>query len=175
MKTKKTGHKLEKLEAEGSNYNDSVYLSCVFDGDRYHIWVTAPDFKPDDNTLYKNPLLGIKYGAPGYYRTKQLEQDRGLGKVIVPVLLEAAPRLYKEWEARNQKEIERIKEANREKERKQKIRDSAPALLEVAKTARLVAGLFGTDDPIGREELREAVRLLRKQAGTAIRKAEEGR
>ncbi len=48
---------------------------------------------------------------------------------------------------------------------------AAPDLLEVAKIAKLVCALSGTDDPQGKVELQTAILALRPKAGAAIRKA----
>jgi len=80
------------------------------------------------------------------------------------------------WRESIWNETGRIADLSCEQDREANARliTASVGLLEAAKTARIVAALFGTDDPQGKKELADAVRLLRKQAGDAVRKAEGG-
>lgn len=88
-------HLLTNILMDGTQYG-SVSVGCEYLGARYHIWLDPVSLLPNENTLYKNPLLA----TPGAFRCKRLAQDRGVGIVLVPQLIAAAPGLLVEHKKR---------------------------------------------------------------------------
>lgn len=48
-------------------------ISWVYGGFRYHVWVNPKTYSMGDGIVYKNPPLGVRYGAPGYFDPRKLK------------------------------------------------------------------------------------------------------
>lgn len=83
--------KIEKIELNGHDGSLQLALSCHYDGARFHIWLNRETLKPCDSKLYKNSIAGYK--EEGYFSTRYLEQNEGVGAKIVPVMLLKAAEL----------------------------------------------------------------------------------
>lgn len=81
------------IELSGSEHG-KIAVSCEYGGARFHLWINRETLQPVDNVLYKNPPSGTEYQGPGYFKTRQLDQTKGLGKTLVPVMLAAIPGLH---------------------------------------------------------------------------------
>lgn len=85
-----------------------------------------------DNTMYKNPRLGVTYKGPGYFHTRHLDVN---GKANMAAYIEALgiandKMLFDKAEAKVQVEKEKELQQHREALRKQRIEKAGPALLE---------------------------------------------
>ena len=86
-----------KLTAWGSIEINEFAVSCEYDGARFHVWLNKDTLLPKKggigcgigkNGLYKNSIQN--YGTEGYFSTRYLELDKGIGAKIVPVMLAKA-------------------------------------------------------------------------------------
>lgn len=89
----------------GLNEHGNAHLSCEYDGARYHVWLDAKTMQPTKSfgadkgvTLFKNPPLGpnnkhLKLGDPGHFRTRHLDIDGAIGRIVVPAMLAKVPEL----------------------------------------------------------------------------------
>jgi len=104
---------ITNLHATVQPHSDRVGLGCNRGTVRYHVWVTrGRPTKIDGDALYANPAKHLRRGEPGYFGTRQLDATAAKNQPVVRAMLDEAPRLIAEADAR---------EGEREKERLAKV------------------------------------------------------
>lgn len=119
------------LKLGGGEHFGKYYIACEYDGACYHLWLKRETFVPEDNVLYKNPKVGRDH--PDHFRTRHLEQNAGVGALIVPFMLAAAKALKPARDAELAL-LEAHNDADNEDYRRgEAIKKAAPDLLAAAK------------------------------------------
>jgi len=114
--------KIVLIAGEGLGHKN-IAITGKSETHAYHIWVDSATLKPHDNVLHRNPLPG----QPGYHQA--LNQHALANQPIVAQLLRKAATAVAETRARvADKEMRECQEA-REREREQRIKNTAPKLL----------------------------------------------
>lgn len=72
-------------------------IGWTIDGARFHVWGTAPNvlgirFGEIEETICKNPPLGIAYREPGYFETRRLDRTSKAQAAIFAEVLEIVTR-----------------------------------------------------------------------------------
>lgn len=116
-----TTMKLTNFEMDGGEYGGPIAITGSNGEVRFHIWLEPHTLKPDSDVLYKN-AKGVN--------VKKLWQSKGIGLKVVPQLLEAAKKLYPQYEEHKRKTREKAKAETEQRRRAAVIRDAAPELFE---------------------------------------------
>jgi hypothetical protein len=132
--------KIENVHVTTQSYSQSYCLSWDAKGARYHVWLNRETRGLQDNTLFKNPPLGVEHRGPGYFPTRRLDASKQSGTEMIALAWEAATTLDLFALAEKTCKIEQEQELARASEnaRVQRIRQAGPLLL-VALQACLTA------------------------------------
>jgi hypothetical protein len=145
MKTKPAAPTNVRLS---SKLGGKLSLVCEYDGARYHVWVD-PATLAHDGDLYKNPPLGTPTHSPDYFRTRTLDAKAKANARLIDAMLaiakqeDALGKFHTRWAQTKQEQD--AAQARRNSE--QRVRDSAPELLEALQEMnRLAKGPAGGVD-----------------------------
>lgn len=97
----------------------SVYVQWEKGGCRYHVWINEKNNKREPiETLFKNPLEGIKSGEPGFFDTRRLQPFNTANRRDVEYALKVADveRARSEYILKEERE-----KAEREQNRKDQV------------------------------------------------------
>ena len=95
---------IRNIHLDGSSHARNLALCCETDEARFHIWIDRITLKPAEDWIYKNPPLDKRDA----FTTRTLRMDRGIGKQIVPMMIEKIDQALIELESKNEAERKRI-------------------------------------------------------------------
>ncbi len=144
---------MSKIKVEdiriGNEMGGNVALGCAVGADRFHFWIHPRTGKIEGGIVYKNSVADA--GQKGYYNTRTLSAEKGVGREIVGLLmphLRAALKTFRSEEA--QKAIAEAEKA-RQARAVQRIRDAAPEILQALEDlVRAVDAGCGTEPELPR-------------------------
>lgn len=80
--------KIENVEV-GCHETGPYWLSCDYDGARYHVWLDRKT-RQVAPTLYKNPPRDLESRDDGYFKTRKLRVDSVTGTWMVASMMQRA-------------------------------------------------------------------------------------
>jgi hypothetical protein len=147
-----------------------IALSCEYDGARYHLWLSERTLKPKDDVLYKNPLLN----QPNEFSTRKISQTRGVGLIIVPVMMAQVEALIPGLRAKIKYEEDEQMAYNEDYQRDEAVKAAAKDLLAACRAQQEFIRRMVSEGFIDGSDLQECG-STQALSGAAIARAESWR